>query len=48
VFCLCELDGRSNREIAESLGINERAVATALHKARKRLAISMARFSRGQ
>jgi RNA polymerase sigma-70 factor (ECF subfamily) len=44
VFCLCELNGRSNREIAEALGIREGAVATALHKARKRLAASMARL----
>jgi RNA polymerase sigma-70 factor (ECF subfamily) len=46
VFCLSELDGRSNHEIAESLGINERAVASALHKARKRLAALMAKVLR--
>jgi DNA-directed RNA polymerase specialized sigma24 family protein len=41
VFCLADLDGRSNRQIAESLGIKEGAVATALYKARKRLAAAM-------
>jgi RNA polymerase sigma-70 factor, ECF subfamily len=46
VFCLAQLDGRSNRQIAEALGIKEGAVATALHKARKQLAASMARLSR--
>jgi RNA polymerase sigma-70 factor (ECF subfamily) len=46
VFCLADLDGRSNRQIAEALGIQEGAVATALHKARKQLAASMARLSR--
>jgi len=44
VFCLSSLDGRSNHQIAEALGIQEGAVATALHKARKRLAASMARL----
>ena len=33
VFCLCHLDGRSNRQIADALGIREGAVAAALHKA---------------
>ena len=46
VFCLAQLDGKSNRQIAEGLGIKEGAVATALHKARKRLTASMATFSR--
>lgn len=46
VFCLSQLDGRSNAQIAEALGIGERAVASALHKARKRLAASMARLLR--
>jgi len=44
VFCLCHLDGRSNHQIAEALGIREGAVATALHKARKQLTASMARL----
>jgi RNA polymerase sigma-70 factor, ECF subfamily len=48
VFCLAELDGRSNRQIAESLGIKEGAVGTALYKARKQLAASMARCMRRQ
>ena len=48
VFCLADLDGRSNRHIAESLGISEGAVATALHKARKQLTASMARLSRSE
>ena len=46
VFCLSDLDGRSNRQIAESLGIREGAVATALHKARRQLTASMAKSSR--
>jgi RNA polymerase sigma-70 factor (ECF subfamily) len=46
VFCLSELDGRSNRQIAEALGVTEGAVATALHKARKQLALSMDRLLR--
>jgi RNA polymerase sigma-70 factor (ECF subfamily) len=46
VFCLSCLDGRSNEQIAEALGIREGAVATALHKARKRLAASMAKLLR--
>ncbi len=46
VFCLSDLDGRSNRQIAESLGIREGAVATALHKARRQLTASMTRLSR--
>jgi RNA polymerase sigma-70 factor, ECF subfamily len=46
VFCLSDLDGKSNRQIAESLGISEGAVATALCKARKQLTTSMATFSR--
>jgi RNA polymerase sigma-70 factor, ECF subfamily len=46
VFCLSDLDGKSNRQIAESLGIKEGAVATALHKARKQLTAAMARLSR--
>jgi RNA polymerase sigma-70 factor, ECF subfamily len=40
-FCLCHLDGRSNHQIAETLGIREGAVATALYKARKRLTTAM-------
>ena len=44
VFCLSQLDGRSNRQIAETLGIKEGAVATALHKARKQLTASMVKF----
>jgi RNA polymerase sigma-70 factor (ECF subfamily) len=46
VFCLSNLDGKSNHQIAEALGIREGAVATALHKARARLTVSLARFSR--
>jgi len=46
VFCLSCLDGRSNHQVAEALGIQEGAVATALHKARKRLTASMARLLR--
>jgi RNA polymerase sigma-70 factor, ECF subfamily len=46
VFCLADLDGRSNHQIAEAFGITEGAVATALHKARKQLMAAMARFSR--
>ena len=48
VFCLADLDGRSNRQIAESLAISEGAVATALHKARRQLTASMARLSRSE
>jgi RNA polymerase sigma-70 factor (ECF subfamily) len=44
VFCLCHLEGRSNRQIADALGIREGAVATALHKAQERLRTSMARW----
>jgi RNA polymerase sigma-70 factor, ECF subfamily len=44
VFCLSQLDGRSNRQIAESLGIKEGAVATALHKARRQVTTSMVKF----
>ncbi len=46
VFCLCHLAGRSNHQIADALGIQEGAVATALHKARERLTASMARLLR--
>ena len=46
VVCLSCLDGRSNQEIADTLGIEKGAVATALHKARERLAASMARLMR--
>ena len=44
VFCLFHLDGKSNHQIADTLGIRESAVATALHKARERLRTSMARY----
>jgi RNA polymerase sigma-70 factor, ECF subfamily len=46
VFCLCHFAGRSNHQIADVLGIQEGAVATALHKARERLRAAMARFLR--
>jgi RNA polymerase sigma-70 factor, ECF subfamily len=46
VFCLSDLDGRSNRQIAESLGISEGAVATTLHKARRQIMVLMTRLSR--
>jgi len=46
VFCLSCLDGRSNHQIAEALGIQEGAVATALHKARERITASTARLLR--
>jgi len=46
VFCLSDLGGKSNCQIAESLGINEGAVATTLHKARRQIMILMARLSR--
>ena len=46
VFCLSCLDGRSNQQIADALGIEKGAVATTLHKARERLAASMARVLR--
>jgi RNA polymerase sigma-70 factor, ECF subfamily len=46
VFCLSQIDGRTNAQIAEALGITDGAVATALNKARKRLMASMERFSR--
>ena len=44
VFCLCHLDGRSNRQIADALGIREGAVATSSHKAQGRLRTSMTRW----
>jgi RNA polymerase sigma-70 factor (ECF subfamily) len=37
VFCLSHFDGKSNDQIAETLGVQVGAVATALHKARQRL-----------
>ena len=46
IFCLSCLDGKSNQEIADALGIEKGAVATALYKARERLAASMARVLR--
>jgi RNA polymerase sigma-70 factor, ECF subfamily len=48
VFCLAQLDGKSNRQIADSLGIKEGAVATALYKARKQLSAAMARIANRQ
>jgi RNA polymerase sigma-70 factor (ECF subfamily) len=46
VFCLSHMAGRSTHQIAEALGIQEGAVATALHKARERLRASMTRLLR--
>jgi RNA polymerase sigma-70 factor (ECF subfamily) len=46
VFCLSNLDGKSNPEIAGALGISEGAVATALYKARKRLTLTLSVFLR--
>ena len=43
VFCLCHLDGRSNGQIAEPLGIQEGQLP-ALHKARRQLTASMAKL----
>jgi RNA polymerase sigma-70 factor, ECF subfamily len=43
VFCLSQIDGKTNAQIAEALGIADGAVATALHKARKQLIASMER-----
>jgi RNA polymerase sigma factor (sigma-70 family) len=48
VFCLSCLDGRSNQQIADALGIDKGAVATALHKARERLTASVARLLKRQ
>jgi DNA-directed RNA polymerase specialized sigma24 family protein len=46
VVCLSCLDGKSSDQIAGVLDIPEGAVASALHKARKRLMASMARLLR--
>ncbi len=46
VFCLSHLEGRSPPQIAEALGMHEGAVATALYKARRRLADSLSRFAK--
>ncbi len=44
VFCLCHFDGKSNKEIAVILDLRVGAVATILHKARKRLAAALEVF----
>ena len=48
VFCLRYFGGRSNAEIAESLGIDPGAVATALHKARTRLKAEFTKIAQGE
>ena len=45
VFSLSHFNGKSNREIADALNLRAGAVATALYKARQRLAAGLAPFA---
>ena len=48
VFCLANLDGKSNHQIAELLGIRQGAVATALYKCGSNSRGSVAAFLRSE